>query len=71
MLTELVREFCRDKLRMAVMSGVYSLFCFAMWLYLNDEGFQVGGILAAGLSAHQFYKYYLQKSAKNHSSDAQ
>ena len=65
MLNDLIRDFCRDKLRMAVMTGVYSLFCFAMWLYLNDEGFQVAGILFAGISAHQFYKYYLQRSKKN------
>ncbi len=61
MLNELVRDFFRDKLRIAVMFGLYSVFFFAMWLYLDDEGFQVAAIILAGISVHQFYKYYLQK----------
>lgn len=71
MLTEFIREVFRDKLRVAVMSGIYSIFCFAMWLYLDDEGFQVAAILFAGFSVHQFYKHHLQKSTNNRAVDEQ
>jgi hypothetical protein len=61
MLIDMTREFFKDKLRIAVMFALYSLLCFSMWLYLEDEGALVVGILCAGVSAHQFYKFYLQK----------
>ncbi len=61
MLIEMTREFFKDKLRIAVMFALYSLLCFSMWLYLDDEGALVVGILCAGVSVHQFYKFYLQK----------
>jgi hypothetical protein len=54
---------------MAVIFGLFSLFSFSMWLYMSDEGFQVAGIMCAGISAHQFYKYYLQKSESGRFSD--
>jgi hypothetical protein len=43
------------------MFALFSLLSFSMWLYLDDEGAQVVGILCAGISVHQFYKFYLQK----------
>ncbi len=61
MLIEMTREFFRDKLRIAVMFCLYSLLCFAMWSYLDDEGALVVGIICAGVSAQQFYRFYLQK----------
>ena len=57
----MVREFFKDKLRIAVMFLLYTMLCLGMWLYLEDEGALVAGILCGGVSAHQFYKYYLQK----------
>ena len=63
MLIEMVREFFKDKLRIAVMFLLYMALCLGMWLYLDDEGALVAGILCGGVSAHQFYKFYLQKSS--------
>ena len=61
MLIEGLKEFFSDKLRIAVMFALFTLLCLSMWLYLDDEGALVVGILCAGVSAQQFYRYYLQK----------
>ena len=62
MLIEMMREFFRNKLRIAVMFCLYSLLCIGMWLYSDDEGALVVGILCAGVSAQQFYRFYLLKA---------
>lgn len=57
----MTREFFKDKLRIAVMFFLYALLCLGMWLYLEDEGALVVGVICAGVSAQQFYRFYLQR----------
>lgn len=68
-LTEMSRGFFEDKLRIAVMFGLYSLVCFGIWLYLDDEGALVFGILCAGFGAQQYYRHVLQKRESEDAND--
>jgi hypothetical protein len=61
MLIDMTLEFFKDKLRNAVMFCLFSLLSLGIWLYLDDEGMMVAGILCAGISAQQFYRFYLQR----------
>ena len=64
MISEMFREFFKDKMRIAVMFLLCMLLCLGMWLYLEDDGALVAGILCGGISVHQFYKFYLQKRSQ-------
>ena len=69
MLIEMTREFFKDKLRIAVMFSLYTLLCLGMWLYLDDEGALVVGVICAGISVQQFYRYYLQTRGTERATD--
>ncbi len=60
-LTEMTRGFFDDKLRIAVMSCLFSLLCFGIWLGLDDDGALVAGIICAGFSVQQYYRHTLRK----------
>jgi len=51
------------------MFGLYSLVCFGIWLYLDDEGALVFGILCAGFGAQQYYRHVLQKRESEDAND--
>jgi hypothetical protein len=69
MLIEMTLEFFKDKLRNAVMFCLFSLSSLGIWFYLHDEGALVAGILFAGISAQQFYRFYLQRRESPESSE--
>ena len=54
-------EFLRDTLRNAVMFALFSSLAFYVWWDLKDEGSFVAGVICAGISAQQAYRYYLSQ----------
>ncbi len=54
-------EFLRDHLRNAVMFALFSLLAFYLWWDLKDEGSFVAGVICAGISGQQAYRYYLSQ----------
>ncbi len=61
MLIDGLVEFLKDKLRNAVMFALFSLLAFYVWWDLKDEGSLVAGVVFAGVSAQQAYRYFLAK----------
>lgn len=61
MLIDGLVEFLKDRLRNAVMFALFSLLAFYVWWDLKDEGSLVAGVVFAGVSAQQAYRYFLTK----------
>ena len=68
-LDESLRAFFRDRLLVAVLFGLSTLVALYVWWLPDDFGALVAAIIFAGVSAQQFYRYYLQKCDSTDSGD--
>ncbi len=68
MLIHDIAEFLKDKGRNAFMFALFSLLAFYIWWDLDDEGSLVAGVICAGISAQQAYRFYLSKRRQKHES---
>ena len=60
-LDKSLRAFFRDKLAVAVVIGLGALVSLYVWWLLDDIGALIAAIIFSGISAQQFYRFYLQK----------
>lgn len=66
-MLDILIAFTKDKLRMTVMFALFALLCFWAWLYLNDEGARLVGLLCSAVAVHQGYRCYREKADRNDS----
>ncbi len=68
-LDEALRAFFRDKLAVAVVFGLATLMALYVWWLLDDVGALIAGIIFAGVTAQQLYRFFLQRRASENSTD--